>query len=162
MEDELQKYITKQGGHLLEPTNPFEIARFKANKEVCVIYKGKRGYSFSSPLAEEVFVGCCDKNDHLFLNREKRKQIPQNLKRELFKRDGNKCFYTGIDLTEDTASIEHLIPVCKGGKNNLDNLVLCLPEENAKMGNLPLIEKIKYRESNLFTTKGAINHDTGK
>jgi hypothetical protein len=32
---------------------------------------------------------------------------------------------------------------------NLDNLVLCLKEENAKMGNLPLAEKIKYKIKNL-------------
>lgn len=150
MQVELQEYITKQGGHLLETTNSYEVARFKGNGETCVIYQGKRGYSFSNPLAEEVFIGYCNKRSDLFLNKEKRKQVPANLKRELFKRDGNKCFYTGVSMTEETASIEHLIPVCKGGKNNLDNLVLCLPEENLKMGNKPLIEKLKYRENNLF------------
>ena len=64
-------------------------------------------------------------------------------------RDGNLCFYTSKELTDENSSIEHLIPLSKGGKNNLDNLVLCLKEENTKMGNLPLVEKIKYKIKNL-------------
>lgn len=50
-------------------------------------------------------------------------------------------------MTKEQATIEHLIPLSKGGKNNLDNLVLCLKEENAKMANLPLAAKIKYKIS---------------
>ena len=65
-------------------------------------------------------------------------------------RDGNSCFYTGSTLTLENSSIEHLIPLSKGGKNNMDNLVLCLKEENEKMANLPLIDKVKYKIENLL------------
>ena len=58
------------------------------------------------------------------------------------------CFYSGKELTEENSSIEHLIPLSKGGKNNLDNLVLCLKEENQKMANSTLISKIKYKINN--------------
>lgn len=148
--EDLQAYIIKVGGELLEPTNPYEIARFKGNGFTNVIYKGKKGYSFSSEIAESVFEAFCNKRNDFFLNKEARKQIPTKIKSELFKRDGDRCFYTNKKMTMETASIEHLIPLCKGGKNNLDNLVLCLPEENLKMANKPLIEKIKYRELNLY------------
>jgi 5-methylcytosine-specific restriction endonuclease McrA len=51
-------------------------------------------------------------------------------------------------MKEEEATIEHLIPVCRGGKNILENLVLCTEKENQKMGNKSLIQKIKYRDQN--------------
>ena len=55
-------------------------------------------------------------------------------------------------------SIEHLIPLSKGGKNNIDNLVLCIEEENQKMADKPLIEKINYKISNLNTKQNDITN----
>lgn len=37
-----------------------------------------------------------------------------------------QCYLTGdlIDITKDTYAIDHIIPVCKGGLSNLDNLAI--------------------------------------
>jgi 5-methylcytosine-specific restriction endonuclease McrA len=88
-------------------------------------------------------------NEIINIQSEKRKFLKDKFYDKLIERDGNICFYSGKEMTKEDASIEHLIPLSKGGKNNLDNLVLCLKSENEKMANLPLIEKIKYKINNL-------------
>ncbi len=49
-------------------------------------------------------------------------------------------------MSEDQATIEHLIPLSKGGSDRLHNLVLCLGLYNRQVGDLNLVQKIKYRE----------------
>ena len=54
-------------------------------------------------------------------------------KLRLLKRDGNQCRYCSIVLTIETATVDHVIPLSKGGKDSLDNLVLaCKPCNNDK------------------------------
>jgi len=63
----------------------------------------------------------------------------------LFRRDGNLCFYSGKPMTQITSTIEHLIPLSKGGTNCKENLVLCLQEHNSRVGNASLREKLEYK-----------------
>jgi CRISPR/Cas system Type II protein with McrA/HNH and RuvC-like nuclease domain len=44
------------------------------------------------------------------------------IKSELLKRDGNFCFYCG--RSPDYLEIEHKVPQCRGGSDDLSNLVL--------------------------------------
>ena len=142
-------YLNWIGAEIMPKTNPYEEARFVANEIVCVIYRGKKGASFSNDEARKVLEAFYEKRK-INVSGTKRKQFDRNLKQSLFERDGYHCFYTGVELTEETATIEHLIPLSKGGKNNADNLVLCTKESNHAMGDKPLIEKIKCRERTLF------------
>lgn len=142
----INNYLDALGVNHLETTNSYEVARFVVSDEICVIYKGKKGLSGNNKTANKIVEA--------FLNRKliniqecKRKSLKEKFYEQLIKRDGDKCFYTGIEMTKENASIEHLIPISRGGKNNLDNLVLCLKEENLKMANLSLVEKIKYKIS---------------
>ena len=55
----------------------------------------------------------------------KRKPIPIKLRAEVFRRDNHLCLKCGA---EDGLSIDHILPVSKGGQNTLDNLqTLCMP-----------------------------------
>jgi 5-methylcytosine-specific restriction endonuclease McrA len=142
-------YLDWVGAEKMPLTNPYEIARFIANEIVCVVYRSKKGSpSYSNDEARKVHEAYFAKQ-RINVSSTKRKQFDKGLKQKLFQRDGKLCFYTGVELTEETASIEHLIPLCKGGKNNLDNLVLCTEESNQLMGDKPLIEKIKYRDATI-------------
>lgn len=49
----------------------------------------------------------------------------------------SKGFY-GDDISPSTVSLEHLLPVSKGGKTELKNLVLASKKQNNKRGNQPL------------------------
>jgi hypothetical protein len=75
----------------------------------------------------------------------------------LFERDGNLCFYSHRPMTKSTATVEHLIPLSKGGKNCKENLVLCLFEYNQKVGNASLREKLEYRDK-LLKEKYTFSH----
>lgn len=147
--DDFGDYLNLIGAEKKPLTNDYERYRFIANEIVCVIYEGKRGLSFSTETAKKVYEAFCE-GRRINVTGTKRKSFELSTKQVLFKRDGIKCFYTRIDLTEATASIEHLIPLSKGGKNNIDNLVLCTHESNQLMADKPLIEKLKYREEILL------------
>lgn len=145
----IETYLEAIGIDKIEVSNnAYEVARFIANDEICVIYEGKKGCKGNNPLAKKIVESFYQKK-MINIQDSKRKPLKNQFYEKLLKRDGNKCFYTEKELSFEEASIEHLIPLSKGGKNNLDNLVLCLKEENAKMANLPLVEKIKYKISNL-------------
>lgn len=72
--------------------------------------------------------------------------------KEISNKSKNKCFYCGISLIEmeenNSYSIDHLIPIKKGGGNELGNLVLSCRKCNSKKGTMTYqqfskIEKIK-------------------
>lgn len=145
----LDSFLEAIGVDMLQPTNCWELARFKAQGQVCVIYENaRRGRSFSNPLAEKIWNSFYDKK-MINIQEEEREPLKKKFYKRLLERDGDKCFYSGQEMTQETASVEHLIPLSRGGKNNIDNLVLCLKSENEKMANLPLVEKIKYKIQNL-------------
>ena len=100
------------------------------------------------------------------------KQKPRDYlsrKREALKqRDGDRCFYCGklmfwkeagerIEgsdnyqaIDKEDCTLEHLVARAKGGPDHMDNLVLVHDACNKLVDNLPLIEKLKIRERNIY------------
>jgi hypothetical protein len=56
------------------------------------------------------------------MNKE-RKAIPKKVRFEVFKRDAFSCQYCGATPPAVILHVDHINPVSKGGKNNIDNLV---------------------------------------
>lgn len=55
-----------------------------------------------------------------------RQPIPRKLRHEVFKRDGYRCRECGSSKDETSLEIDHIVPVAKGGTNDIDNLqTLC-------------------------------------
>lgn len=92
---------------------------------------------------------------------DKRKTISKKVRFEVFKRDNFTCQYCSAKPPKVPLEIDHLKPICKGGKNNIDNLITaCFDCNRGKSGNelssIPqtLVEKseakrlalIQYRE----------------
>lgn len=80
---------------------------------------------------------------------------PDNLSKvdRLRARDGDLCWLCGKHMdfsakpnSSSAWSVEHLIPVCRGGPGTLENLVLCHPPCNRILKDRPLKDKIKLRE----------------
>jgi len=51
-------------------------------------------------------------------------------------RDSYVCYYSGVDLTLDTVTVDHKIPISKGGTNELENLCIASHHMNTAKGNL--------------------------
>ena len=55
-----------------------------------------------------------------------RQPIPRKLRHEVFMRDGYRCRECGASKDETSLEIDHIIPVARGGTNDIDNLqTLC-------------------------------------
>ncbi len=53
--------------------------------------------------------------------------------RALIERDGDFCHYCGVVLSDESRSMDHIVPRSRGGTNVLENLVLaCKPCNNKK------------------------------
>ena len=55
----------------------------------------------------------------------------------------NRCAYCGKDCTE-IYHIDHILPLCRGGKNNIENLALSCPRCNYRKRNKTDIEFIGH------------------
>lgn len=51
-------------------------------------------------------------------------------KNNIWKRDNYTCGYTGVKLTRDTVSVDHIMPVSRGGENTWTNMITCDRELN--------------------------------
>ena len=63
--------------------------------------------------------------------KKEQKATPQAIRR----RDGNRCQYTGVELTNKTFSLDHVVPKSKGGKDSWQNLVAAHKDVNSRKGN---------------------------
>lgn len=67
----------------------------------------------------------------------RRKKTYAGVKRKLLRRDPH-CRWCGTELEEETATIEHLIPISRGGTNGGDNLRLaCQPCNKERRNEMP-------------------------
>ncbi len=84
------------------------------------------GYSHGIPGGSQralklAFTGV--ETDNLVNNPVKRKKSYKKTKRRLW-RANPTCYWCGEELTIETATVDHLIPLGKGGSNGTDNLRL--------------------------------------
>jgi 5-methylcytosine-specific restriction endonuclease McrA len=62
-------------------------------------------------------------------------------KRKVFERDNNTCGYCGCTLNSVNRTIDHVVPISKGGpRNEYTNVVACCNECNSKKGDKHLSE----------------------
>lgn len=63
----------------------------------------------------------------------KRNAMSQTTRFEVFKRDGFRCRYCGVTTASEELTVDHIIPVSKGGSDDLANLVTsCIPCNRGK------------------------------
>jgi len=68
----------------------------------------------------------------------KRKPISKSTRFEVFKRDGFKCQYCGRSAPDVILEIDHIVPVSKGGGNEILNLVTSCVDCNRGKRDKPL------------------------
>ena len=60
---------------------------------------------------------------------------PRFSKNNVYLRDQYCCLYCGIDVNKGTATLDHVIPISKGGKTNWLNIVTACSPCNTRKGN---------------------------
>ena len=66
---------------------------------------------------------------------------------QLLLRDGNNCLFCKKSITKSSdLTIDHIVPLIKGGTNHHNNLALCCSNCNAEKGRLLLTEFIRAKE----------------
>lgn len=70
------------------------------------------------------------------MDKPTRTAISKKIRFEVFKRDGFTCQYCSAKPPKVPLEVDHIIPVCKGGKNHIDNLITsCFDCNRGKSGN---------------------------
>ena len=141
----LKDWLVSRGAEVLEPTNEWEVLRFRAAGETHVVYRNARGeMTISKPtmgILNRHFSG-----DTWSAGVATTRRRYSTDERALLKRDGDCCFLCWLPLGEDL-TVEHLVAVVHGGANHIANKALAHAGCNSQMGHKPLMEKIRMRES---------------
>lgn len=153
-------YVKEHGGEVGQPTNPYEVVRYRAywrfttQASVHVVYAKDNGLL--------TFTGGSKGHYRAFLAGGPMQELPTDTpapvkplaklvskseprRRKLIERDGPDCWFCGEAMGED-CTIEHLVPKSKGGANSLANYALAHQRCNAKAADLPLVDKIAMRD----------------
>jgi hypothetical protein len=70
--------------------------------------------------------------------RPKRKALSKNVRFEVFKRDGFMCAYCGKSPPMVVLEIDHIVPISKGGSDDLNNLITACFDCNRGKRDVPL------------------------
>lgn len=143
--DKFITFLRESGAEVLETTNEWEIARFRTMNGVSVVYQNRKGKLSFTNEAYEAYEKFQDKTIWTIHDKWQKKKI--KLKKEILDRDPNECLYCGCGLTEESATLEHILSISNGGNNNLANLALSCADCNKAVGSWPITEKIKFREN---------------
>jgi len=87
------------------------------------------------------------------------------LRKVMFEVYDGKCFYTGRKLKFEDFDIDHIVPLSKDGKNNIENYVVSSPYINMKKNNKydeDFVKVIKSINNLLFTDKVVSIYNTLK
>lgn len=140
-------WLRRAGAEVMQPTNPYEWARFVAHGATQLVYTNAKGELKASGFARQcldAFLRGQPAPDMGIVKRSR--QTGKDKRLALLQRDGNRCFYCGLSMPEGDQTIEHLIAIDKGGSNHMENLVLAHEACNKLADNRPIIEKIAIRD----------------
>lgn len=142
--DKFSKWLAKKGCEILPTTNDYELLRFKG-AQVGVLYTSGR---FNSPyVGRAINAYQTGKGWDGAPAKTGRYAGYKKQKTALLERDGPCCFYCGLDMDDDI-TVEHLIALSCGGKNNLSNMVLAHQKCNEMVANISISDKVKLAIKN--------------
>lgn len=139
--EKFKTWLSKRGAVVLDPTNEWEVVRFRTTNGVSVIYTNKRGHLTFTGESEQAHTAW--KNGRPWKAVDRKRKALRAKKARIAARDGKRCFVHNEKLNFDDLTIEHLLSFSHGGTDNLNNLCLVCTPCNKLLGNLPLSRKIE-------------------
>lgn len=88
--------------------------------------------------------------------------VDDSQRRRIIKRDGLVCAYTGEELTDETAAIDHIFPRAKGGLNEDENLVVAGREVNLRKRDRHVLEFCAAENIDVDLVLETLSKRTGK
>lgn len=139
--EKFRTYLGNHGAIVLEPTNVWEVIRFKTVNGVSVVYTNKNGhltFTGESSKAYEMF----EAGKH-WKAKDRKRQSLKAQKARLATRDGKRCFCCAKPFTLDELTVEHLLSFVHGGTDNHNNLAIVCEPCNVELGSLSVTKKIE-------------------
>lgn len=96
------------------------------------------------PILEEYVKGVF--GEKVVMRASWHKHEKMQIKSDLWDRDGQVCYLCNENMTYRQATIDHVIPLAKGGADNMTNYKLAHPKCNLEKGNMMLDVYLKWRE----------------
>lgn len=83
-----------------------------------------------------------------FFDKTPRTFIPREVRREVARRDNYACVYCGVSCNAPYAkcAVDHVLPLARGGTNELSNLALSCRDCNAKKGTKILTRGVFFKQ----------------
>ena len=137
------EWLTARGAQIIEPTNEWEVVRFRSGDVTSIVYRNARGrtrMTGDAPVAWEAFI---NGTSWRAIPATSRRKSMTSMIRTIIRRDGYLCFFCQRLVDVESASAEHLVPVTHGGPNHISNLVLAHQLCNQRAGHLSAAEKIR-------------------
>jgi hypothetical protein len=135
-------WLSANGAQVLEPTNEWELIRFKSDTGTSVVYKDKGDRLTFTGEAFKAWEALKSGQGWRAMPATKRKKSSTVIQ-SIRARDGNDCFYCLKPVSVEDESPEHLVSVTHGGPNHLSNLFLAHRDCNSRAGHLSALAKIR-------------------
>lgn len=139
----LKKLCAEHGIELIEkPNRHFQLkGAMLVNYYPCArtrtLYVAGTAGALKHATAEKAVAIATGRNDFTCGNKVERKSSYRAVKRALFKHS-QICHWCQTSLTLLTATVDHVIPLSRGGLNNMNNYVLaCAPCNHGRGNSLP-------------------------
>ena len=142
-------WLLEHGSTVYPESNPYEVIRFQTPEHVAIVYRNKHG-QISNMVggAQEAWDAFCARLPWSGTPKTKRgtknARKRRGLLRSLAERDGWECLYCGQPLSAETATIEHIVPLCGAGQDSIFNMALACSECNHAVGNMAVKQKIAF------------------
>ncbi len=146
--EEFKDWLEFRGAKLMPPKNQGEVIRFLGTKgQVGLVYANKADIvTAMNPLATLAWQAfLVDGPWKVALPVKNRKSLSWKVA-ALEERDGNECFFCGLELGEEKITVEHILSRVSGGSNHFDNLALAHEICNQLASNLSVVEKVRLRD----------------
>lgn len=145
---QFESWLTSQGCEILPQTNEWEVIRFRSKLGTGVVYQKASGLlSVSSAFVTEAFECFVAQKKWAGKGKPTKRSGGSKAKRQLIDRDGLECFYCRETFNAGELTQEHLVSIVQGGPDRMENKVLACKPCNQEAGHLPVIDKVKLRDS---------------
>lgn len=143
--DAFRDWLVDQGAAFADPTNEYEALRYRLDATTHLIWRRKNGRITRSPTAQKHWDAFAA-GEHWDRIKRLGGKRRQQMVHALIERDGHDCWLCGKPLGDDI-TVEHFLAVARGGTNNPANAALTHEACNARLADLPIVQKVALRDA---------------